>query len=197
MIIERLNSSGSIPRDVLEKTISILKNGGVVLAPSDTCYGLLADIYSRPAIEKVYKLKNRRLGMPFSIFLNFEMLSQYVEINGLQDEKIKQYFPGRFTLVLPKKETVPSYITSGSDNVGVRIIKFPLIEQLIKEFSSPLITTSANLSGKTSKYNVSEILEEVDSSLIDLVLDMGVLANNPPSTVIKVDNFGSEEIFRP
>ena len=180
----------------VEKAVSVLKKGGVVIAPSDTCYGLMCDIRSRKAVEKIYKVKQRDKSLPLSINVNSDLLNRYVNISEDQKKIVKKYLPGRYTLILPSSNLVPNYINNFTETVGIRIMECVYIEQVVKKLNSAVITTSANVSGKSVKYKFSEVLSELENSRIDLAIDGGKLEGQSPSKIIKVSDSGLEEILR-
>jgi len=180
----------------IQKSIQVLKKDGVILAPSDTCYGLIADIRCKKAISKVYELKNRDKSLPLSIVVNPKILDKYVELTAEQKKVVEKYLPGSYTLILPKTDLIPSYINNNMGNVGIRMMNCSFIEKLSEFFGFPFITTSANLSGKEVKYNISKVLAEVDNSLLDFVIDAGDLDENMPSQVINILENGDLEVLR-
>jgi len=180
----------------INKIVNVLEKGGVVLAPSDTCYGFLCDIQNEEAVEKIYKIKNRSLKIPVSIAVDFSIIDEYICVSEEQQEMITDYLPGLYTLVLQKSDLVPSFITNNTDFVGVRVMKCHFMNLLLSNFKHALVTTSANKSGTGPKYDIKDILGEVDNSLIDLVIDGGKLKATSPSKVIKFNEDGEQEIIR-
>jgi len=169
-------------RKIINKAINKLASGGVVLYPTDTVYGLGANIFNKKAVNEVYKIKNRELTKPLSILIsNIEAMPIIADLNENQKKCINNYLPGPYTFILKKKNTIPKYITSGKDTVGIRIPDNNIARALAELF--PITTTSANLSDEKTLNNPKEILEQLNSS-VDLVLDVGSLKSNIPSKII-------------
>ena len=182
-----MNITNMSPASV-EKIIQTLKSGGLVVAPSDTVYGLLVDATNETAVRKLLAFKNRPIGKPISIFVSdYAMLSQQVEVSETQTQLLKRFLPGPFTVVLPSKHAVSRYLESEKGTLGVRIPSYPFITELVARFGKPVTATSANVSGKSPHHSTTTLLNElseVKKGLIDLVVDGGTLPRNKPSTVI-------------
>lgn len=169
-------------KEIINEAIDVLAYGGIILYPTDTVYGLGANIFNEKAVKKVYKIKNRTLSKPLSILVSkIETLSILVDLNEKNKEYISNYLPGPFTFILKKKECVPDYITSKRNCVGIRIPNCKIARELASIF--PITTTSANLSSESVLNSPNEILNQLDSK-VDLVLDIGPLKSNKPSKVI-------------
>lgn len=173
--------------NISNKTLKVLKDGGLVVFPSDTVYGLLCDATNKIAIEKLITLKNRPVGQPISVFINITNIDQYVEINEDQKKTIREILPGPFTLILPSKHTVNKILESESGTLGIRVPMYRLIEELVSQFRKPITATSANLSGRSPHYSIRSLLNELtikQKQLVDLIIDAGTLPKNKPSTVV-------------
>jgi len=172
----------------ISEAVKILKAGGLVIAPSDTVYGVLVDAQNNKAVEKLIAFKNRPIGKPISVFVeNRRMMVENVRISSLQQALLDQLLPGPFTVILDSKHRVHPLLESEKGTLGIRLIDYPFIHQLIKVFGKPLSATSANLSGRPPHYSVESLLREFSQakkSMIDLVIDAGVLPRNKPSTII-------------
>ena len=94
---------------IINKTIKILKSGGLVVFPSDTVYGLLCDATNEIAVKKLIQFKDRPAGKPVSVFCNFDLINQLVTISNQQLAVLKQILPGPFTIILPSKHKVINY----------------------------------------------------------------------------------------
>jgi L-threonylcarbamoyladenylate synthase len=176
-----------IGNEALKEVIYTLKNGGLVIAPSDTVYGLLVDAKNQDAVRKLIAFKNRPAGKPISIFTDgIDMIKGIAELTNSQEQLLKNLLPGPYTIALPSKHTVNSLLESERGTIGVRWIKFEFINNLIKSFGGPTTATSANLSGHSSNYSLGFVqdLPQQKKDLIDLVVDGGDLPHNKPSTVM-------------
>ncbi len=174
--------------EIVKKTIEVLKNGGLVVFPSDTVYGLLVDAKNQKAVEKLIKFKNRPPGKPISVFVpNLEMMEKYVSVDNRKKHLLKELIPGPFTVILESKHKVESLLESEKGTLGVRIPDYPLITKLVGVFAAPVTATSANLSGRSPHYSVESLINELGKDkkeFIDLVIDAGKLPRNKPSTII-------------
>jgi len=172
----------------VERAKDVLKRGGVVIYPTDTIYGIGVDATNSEAIERVYTLKGRDKVEPLPvIFPDLKSAEEYAELNELSLKIAKRMLPGPITLLLKKKDKLPSELTLGSELLGIRIPDSYFCIALAKSFSLPFTTTSANKSGMRAG-NVDEILEQFKNNLelIDLVIDVGALDEKPPSTILDV-----------
>lgn len=181
--------------EIINESINILKSDGLVVFPSDTVYGLLADTSNEKAIKKLIKFKNRPAGKPISVFVDsFLMLKKYVYLNKKQETILKNILPGCFTVILPSKHKTSFLLESEKGTLGIRLVKYQLIIDLVKKFGKAITATSANLGGKSPHYSIESFLKQIPKGkleLIDLVIDAGKLPRNKPSTVI---NLTEEEI---
>jgi len=177
---------------VINQTITTLKQGGLVIFPSDTVYGLLSDATNEQGVKKLIEFKNRPPGKAISVFCNFKMLPKLVKINQGQLKIIKEILPGPFTVILPSKHRVSQLLESEKNTLGIRIAMYRYIEVLVNKFKKPITATSANLAGRSPHYSIESLLHELtekQKQLIDLIIDAGTLARNKPSTVIDLTQF--------
>ena len=173
--------------EVFKTTKKILNRSGLVVFPSDTVYGLLVDAQNEDAIKKLINFKNRPPGKPISVFVDWSFIDDLVEISSFQEKILKNILPGPFTIVLKSKGKVNPLLESERKTLGIRIPDYQLINQLIKKINKPVTATSANLSGKAPYYCVESLLNQLPENkknLIDLIIDVGKLPRNKPSTVV-------------
>jgi L-threonylcarbamoyladenylate synthase len=169
------------PTVEIQKAREVLKRGGVVVYPTDTLYGLGANIYLEEAVKKVYQIKKRSPNKPLSICLGrVEDLEKVAHLEGDTILLAQKLLPGPYTLVLKKKDHIPDSLTAGWDKVGVRIPDSPVCRELALEF--PITTTSANFSGEESPVKVKELVNLFQDQ-VDLYLDAGD-AHPTHSTVV-------------
>lgn len=172
----------------MKNAINALKDGELVIAPSDTVYGLLVDATNEKAVEKLIRFKNRPPGKPISVFVSdFSMMKRLADVTPRQEQTLKELLPGPFTVILKSKHKVSSLLESEKGTLGVRIPRYQFINRLIQEFGKPVTATSANLSGRSPHYSVDSLFRELPQSkkqLVDLVINAGKLPRNKPSTVI-------------
>ncbi|MBQ2961587.1 L-threonylcarbamoyladenylate synthase [Methanobrevibacter sp.] len=171
--------------DLISEAIDIMADGGVILYPTDTVYGLGANIFNNDAVERIYTIKNRDQSKPLSVLVeNMESLELIADLNKSSREIIEKWLPGPFTFILNKKKIVSPYV-SASAKVGVRIPDYKIARLLASLF--PITTTSANLTNEDTLSNPQDILKQIGDD-IDLVIDVGDLNNAKPSTVIDLSS---------
>ena len=168
--------------ELINKVIDVLADGGIVLYPTDTIYGLGANIFSEEAVSKIYAIKNRARDKPLSVLVSdFEGLNLVSRVSQKQRKYIETYLPGPFTFLLFKKPIVSSILTPNTYKVGVRIPDYKISRLLAQNF--PITTTSANVSNKETLSNPKDIVKQLGNN-VDLVIDVGELNNHTPSTII-------------
>ena len=171
-----------VDKKVIDEAIKVMSEGGVVLYPTDTVYGLGANIFNNSAVRRVFEIKQRSLLKPLSILVCDKPAVNLVsKVSSEQMKIIDSYLPGPYTLILKKKRIVPRVITSGSTYVGVRIPDNQLACSLASIF--PITTTSANISDKEVLNTPQEILEQLDCD-VDLVIDAGSLDGRKASVIV-------------
>ncbi len=168
--------------DQIEKAVEILKKGGVIAYPTDTIYGLGADIFNQRAVKKVFVLKGRNFNKPLSVAVaNLEMIEKIAEISQNQRVLLKQLLPGPITILLKKKKEVSNLITANSELIGIRLPANQEAIEIVKRARFPITATSANLAGQKDIFEFKNIKLKVDfivqgtcqyrkaSTVIDLV----------------------------
>jgi len=180
-------SIDKVDEDIVHEAINVLADGGVVLYPTDTVYGLGANIFDNSAVRRVFEIKNRSFLKPLSILVrDVASIDLVARVSLGQKNTISSYLPGPYTFILNKQKIVPRYITSGLVNVGVRVPDCELACRLASIF--PITTTSANLADDEVLSNPHEILEQLDCE-VDLVIDVGDLKSNKSSTIMDLTGF--------
>ena len=172
----------------IDKIAKEIKKGNLVIIPTDTVYGISADMTNENAINKVYTCKQREKNKPLILLVsNKEMLKKYTKnLTSLEKEIIQKYLPGKLTILLPKNDNVSAKITAGSNLVGIRMPDNNELIQIIEKVGSPIISTSANISGEKTITNPKEIDKEL-LKYISYVEGAGTI-NNEPSSIIKIEN---------
>ncbi len=183
----KINAENPAP-EVLEEAVSILNDGGVIVYPTDTLYGLGIDPANPKAVQKLYALKGRLKSNPVSLMT--DTIDAIEESLGLLPEKtllhLSKLFPGKFTALL-ENTIKPGRILYDTfkeqDKVGWRIPENTFCNLLSKTFGKPVSTTSANLSGKGNVTDISQVLAHFGNKL-DLVIDSGPIESTLGSTII-------------
>ncbi|MFA9289145.1 MAG: L-threonylcarbamoyladenylate synthase [Weeksellaceae bacterium] len=180
-------STSDNQQSIIDQTLAVLRDGGLVVFPSDTVYGLLVDATNEQAVEKLIAFKNRAPGKAISVFVaDMQMAETIVETTN-HASVLQKILPGPFTVVLPSKQTVSPKLHSEKNTMGIRIPDYELVQKLVKQFEKPITATSANLGGKHPHYSVTSLLNQLPEKkkeLIDLIVDAGQLPRNKPSTII-------------
>jgi L-threonylcarbamoyladenylate synthase len=168
--------------------IEVLQNAGLVIYPTETLYGIGADVTNPKAIKKLIEYKNRPFGKPFSIAVNDQkMAEEYVDLNETAKNLYKEFLPGPLTIISNSKHKTAQGVESEDGTLGIRIPDYNLVTDIVKKFGKPITSTSANASYKKRPYKISDILDNISDKqkeLIDLIIDAGTLPKNDPSTVI-------------
>ena len=175
----------------------IIRNGGLVLFPTETVYGLGANGLDENAVKKIYKAKGREQDNPLILHVsNFDMVSKIAKnISDIEYTLMKTFWPGPFTIILDRKEIVPDIVTAGLDTVGVRMPSGLIAKELISYAGIPIAAPSANVSGRPSGTNITDIFEEL-SDKVDYIVDGGECEVGLESTVVRVVD-GIPNILRP
>lgn len=175
-------SIDEIDGNIIGEAIDILAHGGIVLYPTDTVYGLGANIFDNRAVKRVFEIKQRSPLKPLSILVSdTKAIDLVAKVSLAQKEVINAYLPGPYTFILEKRKIVPRVVTSGSKYVGVRVPDNRIACKLASIF--PITTTSANLSDEEVLSKPDEILDQLGCD-VDLVIDVGDLKSNHASKIV-------------
>jgi len=172
---------------ILRRAAQLISQGEVLVCPTDTGYAFSANALDPEAVAKVFSLKGRLYSNPMHVAVSsIEEAGKYAYLNESAERLAGRFLPGALTLVLPKKEIIPSLLVGGLDTIGIRIPDNRVILNLAGMTKLPLTATSANISGKPTPYNVKEVLEQLGEYIenVALVLDQGPLHSPELSTII-------------
>lgn len=167
----------------------IVKNGGIVVFPTETVYGIGTNGLDKEAVERLYKIKERPLNKPISLLVSdFEMIEKVAkDISETEYKIMKKFFPGPLTIILNKKDIVPNILTSGGSTVGIRMPEDEITRKLIEYAGVPIAASSANISGRSSGIDIQDIIKEFGDK-IDYYIDGGKSKIGIGSTIVKVEN---------
>ncbi|MFZ2152611.1 MAG: L-threonylcarbamoyladenylate synthase [Microgenomates group bacterium] len=172
----------------IEKAARIIKDGGLVIFPSDTVYILAVDPRSQSATDKLLAFKNRWTGKAISIAVADKKMAQdFVKLSENAENIYANLLPGPFTIVSEGKHKVAKGIEAENGTLGIRIPDNQWIMDLVKAVGGPVTATSANLSGRTPHYSLASFVKTLSQKklmMIDMMVDSGKLPRNKPSTVI-------------
>ncbi|MFA5854652.1 MAG: L-threonylcarbamoyladenylate synthase [Patescibacteria group bacterium] len=174
----------------LEKASAALRQGGIIVYPTETAYALGCDPRNPVALKKIFSIKNRDASKSLPLIAaSITMARKFAVLDRYASMLADAFWPGPLTLVAPR---VPG--TKGTGEIALRVSPAPWAKALSLAIGKPIVSTSANLSGRKTRYDVASVLRDL-GSLPDMVLDAGVLKAAPPSTIVRAQG-GFVEILR-
>lgn len=174
-----------------------IKEGKIVLFPTETVYGIGANALDEKAVNKIFEAKGRASDNPLIVHIcNLDMLNDLVqEVGEIEEKLINNFWPGPLTIIFNRRECIPNNVTAGLNTVGIRMPSNSVARKLIEFSELPIAAPSANISGKPSGTKIEDIIDELDGK-VDYILDAGMVDIGVESTVIRVvDN--KVHILRP
>lgn len=163
----------------------VLRSGGMVAFPTDTVYGLGADAFNESAVKRIFHAKNRNKdhGLPVLIS-QLDQIKQLVDKLSKSEEKlIKHFWPGALTIVFNRNPKVPNIVSGGLDTIAIRMPSSEIALNLIEEFGSPIVGTSANRSGFSEAVSAEQAESEIGSWL-DYLIPSDEICSGTPSTIL-------------
>lgn len=196
MLVKLYNDNPNLRE--IEKIVAILRDGGIIIYPTDTVYGLGCDITKQRAVERIAWIKGVKPDKSNFSFIvdDLSSLADFTRpIENAVYKLMKRNLPGPFTFILEANSNVPKLLKRKKKNVGIRIPDNNIIRHIVRELGHPILTTSIHSVDQVREYETDpELINEEMGHLVDLVIDGGY-GNNIPSTV--VDCTGDEiEIIR-
>jgi len=185
-------------RDEVKNALDVINQGGIILYPTDTIWGLGCDATNTEAIQKIYALKQRAQEKSMIILLDTEnKLESYIRDVPAIAYDLIEFAENPLTLVMPGAKNLSPDLIAADGSVGVRVSKHPFCQQLIQRLRKPLVSTSANISGQPSPQNFSQISDEIITG-VDYVVDIDQhdLSIKRPSTIMRLDPDGKFEFIR-
>ena len=184
-------------KELLQEAAQYIKDGKLVLFPTETVYGIGADGLNEEAVKNIFIAKGRASDNPLILHVsNLEMIERIAkDISPLEYELINNFFPGPLTIVLNRQDIVPNVVTANLDTVGIRMPENKIAHDLIELSNTPIAAPSANISGKPSGTNINDIFNELNDRA-DYIIDGGDTKIGLESTVIRVIN-NEINILRP
>lgn len=188
-------------KQAIAQAVTVLKSGGVVIHPTDTCYGVAADITNQKAIEKVYLLKKRDFKKPLKIIVkNLKEFRKYGQYYPVISKLIKKYYPYQIAFVVPKTKLVPLFLNHQDSTIGIQVPRCQICQQLLRKTNLPLAATSANISNERECYDLIELFKQFSKDDPNqppfLIIYGGKLPSRKPSSVVKIINNKKIEILR-
>jgi len=169
-------------KDIVKKAVLALKKGEIICYPTDTLYGIGADIKNIESVEKVFHIKKRPMNIPLSVAVSSKKsLEKIAFLNGTADTLIDRFLPGPLCIILKKREIVPDLVTSGLKKVAVRIPDNKTALSILSLFG-PVTCTSANIHKNPTPKVISDIRMQFKDD-ISIYIDEGKLSSKP-STIV-------------
>jgi L-threonylcarbamoyladenylate synthase len=189
-VCDRRSNRQSQNVEAVTRAVERLEEGEQVALPTETVYGLAADALDPIAVAKIFEAKERPHFDPLIVHLpDRAWLGRVAHIRGenrqLIEKLIGHFWPGPFTIVLPKKSIIPEIVTAGLDTIAVRISAHPVFAEIIRAFGGPLAAPSANRFGRVSPTTAQHVLDEIDGR-IPLIIDAGQTLHGIESTIVAV-----------
>jgi L-threonylcarbamoyladenylate synthase len=182
----------------ISKALEVLKKGGVILYPTDTIWGIGCDASNVDAVRRVYEIKKREDSKSMIVLLdNLSYLSFYInEVPEIAYELI-DVSDKPLTIIYPGAKNLATNLIASDGSIGIRIPNDDFCKQLISKLRKPLVSTSANISGKSSPSNFNEIAQEI-IEVVDYVVEwrQNDYSKSQPSSIIKLGVKGQIEIIR-
>lgn len=170
-------------KHLIGRVVEELKKGGVIAYPTDTVYGIGCDIFSKSAVERIYRIKGRDKKKPLSFICeDLKHISQYALVGDNSYRIMRRLIPGPYTFILKATKLVPKVMLTKRETVGIRVPDSEICRMLVAELGHPIVTTSANVSNDAIISDPEEIDKKM-GKLLDLVIDGGPLPQEP-STMI-------------
>lgn len=184
-------------RTNIEYAARLIMQDEIIGFPTETVYGLGANVFSKKAVAKIFKAKDRPADNP--LIVHIAELSQLEEIafnlNNLEKQIVDLFWPGPLSIILKVKPVIPKIVTAGLDTVAVRMPAHPIAKQIINAANVPIAAPSANLSSKPSATSAQYVLDDFKGKIL-LIIDGDSCQFGLESTVVKVTN-GQINILRP
>jgi len=184
--------------DEVAKALKVLQNGGIILYPTDTIWGIGCDAGNEEAVKKIYALKQREESKSMIVLLaNDNQLQSHVsEVPDIAYDLI-EYAENPLTLVMPGAKNLAKNLIAADGSVGLRVTKHQFCQQLIQRLRKPLVSTSANISGQPSPKNFNGVSAEIIAG-VDYVVDLEQydMTEKRPSTIMRLEPDGRFEFIR-
>ncbi len=169
----------------VNKIVTALKNGAVLISPTDTIYGFICDAGNKKAVEKIFEIKRRDKAKPLGIFVkDTKTAEKFAFVNKEQEDLLEN---SKVTVILKSKKKALSKLVYKGQTIGIRIPDYKLLNVILNKFGRPVAQTSANLSEQLPITKISEIIEYFKKEDI-IIIDGGDLPKREPSKVIDSTN---------
>ncbi|GAA4519084.1 L-threonylcarbamoyladenylate synthase [Sphingobacterium thermophilum] len=187
-----------VDKEDLNKALETLKNGGIILYPTDTIWGIGCDATNPEAVEKVFALKGRDKSKSMIVLLHKDnQIAGYVNDVPEVAYQLIEVADRPMTIIYSNAKNLASNVIAEDGSVGIRIVNHPFCQQLLQRFRKPIVSTSANISGQPSAAAFDEIAEEIKQG-VDYIVQYGQqdTTKGKPSIIMKLDPSGKFEFIR-
>jgi len=183
-------------REEIEKAFEIIKNGGIILYPTDTIWGIGCDPKNEEALERINLLK-KRSGKHFIILVESErLLNRYAKVIPEVCYDLIDFSEKPLTIIYPKGQFVAKQVLANDGSIGVRVVKDKFCSTLIQKIKGGIISTSANVSGEKSPLKFEDISDIIKNG-VDYIVNLPLATKNPmPSQIIKIGENSEVTIIR-
>ncbi len=180
----------------IARAVEILAQGGLLGLPTETVYGLAADAENDRAVRRIFAAKGRPADQPLIVHVLPEWADRYASVWSSTAARLAEAFwPGPFTMVVPKSDVLPPAVTGGLLTVGLRSPDHPVAAEILRRFGRGVAAPSANRYGHVSPTIARHVLDDLDG-LIEAVLDAGPSSVGVESSIVEVDDDGSVGLLR-
>ncbi len=167
----------------INKAVEVLRDGGVIIYPTDTVYGIGCDIFNKDALERIFSIKNDNNSKLFSfVCSDLKDISKYAKVSDYAYRTMKHLLPGPYTFILPAAKLVPKKLWSQRKTVGIRVPNHNVTLRLVQELGNPIISTSTTNRKGAILMDPFEI-KNIFNSQVDLMLSSGSIAGDPSSVI--------------
>jgi len=181
-------NSQNPPMRLIRKAVEVLRDGGLVIYPTDTAYGLGCDLFNKKGIEKIYRIKRRSEKQPFSfVCADLKDISRYARVSDYAYKTMKRLLPGPYTFILEASRLVPKIILPKRQTTGIRVPDNRICLALVGELGQPVISTSVKDDDGELMTDPAE-MERKFRHCVDLVIDGGIQASGQSSVINLVDD---------
>ncbi|WP_019177350.1 L-threonylcarbamoyladenylate synthase [Methanomassiliicoccus luminyensis] len=185
----------TIPEEQMERIVSELAAGRLIVYPTETVYGLGCDPFDETAVKRVYMAKRRPFDMAMSIAVkDVRMMEELAVLDDRARSLVKKFMPGPITLIVAKRPAVPDILTSSTNEIGIRIPDNPVALKIIEEFG-PIVSTSANIHSHKNPLTCQDAIGDLGPA-VSVYVDGGPARFGKPSTIVQL-NEGEMALIRP
>jgi len=173
---------------LVRKVVECLRDGGVIIYPTDTVYGLGCDLFNKKGIERIYEIKRRSKKQPLSfVCADLKDISRYAQVTDFAYKTMRRFLPGPYTFILQASRLVPKIILPKRATTGIRVPDHPTCLAVVGELGQPIISTSVkNREGELM--NDPALIKEQFGHCVDIIIDGGIIPAAPSSVISLVDD---------